>query len=164
LNVHAYEQLPTLTQDVKALGVFWPGSVGIGSNLSVTVADALLGFAVGNILAILGGILFAQSKYIEWTFFPLAILVQTIPIIVIASRFSILWRLRLPSAVPYLFSSFKITSTLCFVGAIVGEWMLATSGIGGLFDTYSFDKRYDAVWACVIVVSLCSLSFFALVV
>lgn len=32
-----------------------------------------------------------------------------------------LWRLRLPAAVPYLFSAFKIAATASIVGAIVGE-------------------------------------------
>jgi NitT/TauT family transport system permease protein len=228
-------ELPTLSEDLAALGQSW-GTIGTG--LEVTVADALVGFTLGNILAIVGAVIFSQSKYIEWAFYPVAILVQTIPIIVIApvmvivlasveqtfpggpavwdpgnslpiigvgtkpilavtmlitffptlvnmtvglravdpnlfalmrlinaSRWTVLWRLRLPSSMPYLFSSFKITSTLCFVGAVVGEWMLPSgNGIGALFSVYSADVQHSAMWACVIVVSLASLVFFTLVV
>jgi len=45
-----------------------------------------------------------------------------------ASRTQIFLKVRFPSAIPFLFSSLKITATLAFVGAIVGEWM-AGSGI-----------------------------------
>ncbi len=231
----AQYELPTFTEDVHALITGW-GT--IGPNLKITVADALVGFALGNLLAIIGAILFSLSRYIEWTFYPLAILIQTIPIIVVApifviiltavgpklpggstiwspdnplpiigvgtkpilavtimitffptlvnmavglravdpnlydfmrllnaSRFTILWRLRLPSAMPYLFSSFKITSTLCFVGAVVGEWMLAAnSGIGGLLNLLNFEQQKAALWGCVMVISLSSMLFFGLVI
>lgn len=225
LGFHTYE-VPTFSQDIEALKSQWGL---IGPNLKITILDALAGFIVGNLLAVVGAIFFTQSKYIEWTFFPLAILVQTIPIIVIApifvviftveswdqtgvipyignvskpilavtilitffptlvnmtvglraidpnlydfmrlinaSRWTILWRLRLPSSMPFLFSSFKITSTLCFVGAVVGEWMLAAqTGIGGLLNVFNFEQDKTGLWASVIAVSLSSMIFFGLVV
>ncbi len=225
MGFHSYE-VPTFSEDVRALFSNW--SV-IGPNLEITIVDALAGFIVGNLLAVLGAILFTQSKLIEWAFFPLAILIQTIPIIIVAplflivftvlnlgpndplplvgmgtkpvlcvtilitffptlvnmtvglraidqnlydfmrlinaSRWTILRRLRLPSSLPYLFSSFKITSTLCFVGAIVGEWMLANnSGIGGLINLYTLTIDKQALWAATMAVSISSMTFFAIVV
>jgi NitT/TauT family transport system permease protein len=223
-GLHEYE-LPTLSQDLQALVDQW-GT--IGPNLQATIVDALLGFFVGNVVGIVGAILFSQSKYIEWAFYPLAIVVQTIPVIVIvpiivvvfsllgwapfdplpvvgvgskpilavtvlisffptlvnmaaglrsvdpdlydlarvvnASRWTILWRLRLPSSMPYLFSSFKISSTACFIGAVVGEWMLSNApGIGGLLNLFYFNENKPGLWASVIAVSLSSMVFFGLV-
>src|SRR5579884_4261944 len=79
LGLHEYE-LPTLSEDVNALINQW-GT--IGPNLKATIVDALVGFFFGNLIAVIGAVLFSQSKYIEWTFYPLAIIVQTIPIIVV---------------------------------------------------------------------------------
>src|SRR5579859_3580698 len=78
-GLHEYE-LPTFSQDIRALVDQW-GT--IGPNLQATIIDALLGFFLGNVVGILGAILFSQSKYIEWSFYPLAIIVQTIPVIVL---------------------------------------------------------------------------------
>lgn len=223
-GLHEYE-LPTFSQDMQALVDQW-GT--IGPNLQATIVDALLGFFLGNVVGILGAILFTQSRYIEWAFYPLAIVVQTIPVIVLvpiivlvfaligldpfsplpvvgvgskpilavtvlisffptlvnmtsglrsvdpdlidlarvvnASRWTILWRLRLPSSMPYLFSSFKISATACFIGAIVGEWMLSNSaGIGGLLNLYYFNENKSGLWASVIAVSLSSMVFFGIV-
>jgi NitT/TauT family transport system permease protein len=44
-----------------------------------------------------------------------------------ASRWQILWRLQLPSALPYLTGAMKIAGTLALVGAVVAE-MVAGSG------------------------------------
>jgi len=41
-------------------------------------------------------------------------------------------KLRLPFALPYLFSALKISSSLAVVGAIVGEFVAATQGLGYL--------------------------------
>jgi ABC-type nitrate/sulfonate/bicarbonate transport system permease component len=82
----------------------------------------------------------------------------------VSERWKLLWRLRMPSSMPYLFSSFRITATLCFVGAFVGEWTLAVNtGIGGLVKEYIFLIDYPSLWACVIVFSLACMCFFGLV-
>src|SRR5206468_5571149 len=38
-----------------------------------------------------------------------------------ASGWAILWKLRVPSSLPYLFAAFKISATASVVGAIIGE-------------------------------------------
>ena len=47
-----------------------------------------------------------------------------------ASKFEILWKLRLPAAVPFLFTSLKVAIAIALTGAIVGE--LPTGAQGGL--------------------------------
>ena len=49
-----------------------------------------------------------------------------------ASRRAVLWKLRLPASLPYLFTALKITATASIVGAIVGEGPggIATASVG----------------------------------
>ena len=50
-----------------------------------------------------------------------------------ASRFEVLWRLRLPSSLPFLFSAARICLPLSIVGAVVAEFTASSySGQGGL--------------------------------
>lgn len=47
-----------------------------------------------------------------------------------ASNTTIFWKLRLPSALPYLFSALKVSVTLSLIGAVVAEWSGAGRGLG----------------------------------
>jgi NitT/TauT family transport system permease protein len=49
-----------------------------------------------------------------------------------ASAIKTFFKVRLPSALPNLFGGMKIASTLAVVGAIVGEFIGANSGIGNV--------------------------------
>jgi NitT/TauT family transport system permease protein len=248
LNIPTYE-LPNLGATVQGLRDDWPS---IGNALLVTVQDALTGFILGNALAILGATVFSYSKSMERAFYPLAILVQTIPIIVFvplftivlnqnqvpafinsnaqgiavvavtilisffptlvnmnvgfktidprihelmrllnASRTQIFLKLRFPSAIPFLFSSLKITSTLAFVGAVVGEWMansginpvgqtldnagvhqlfgfptnpFQATGVGGQLNIFFFRLDKPGLFASVLAISILSMCFFGLMV
>ena len=49
-----------------------------------------------------------------------------------ATRWQILWKLRFPAALPYIFTAFKIAATTSVVGAIIGELPSGIrSGLGG---------------------------------
>lgn len=47
-----------------------------------------------------------------------------------ASRFQIFWKLKLPAALPYFFSAIKMAIPLSIIGAAIGEWLGAQSGLG----------------------------------
>lgn len=47
-----------------------------------------------------------------------------------ASRWEIFRFLRLPSAIPYLFTALKIAGPLALIGAVVAEWTGASGGLG----------------------------------
>ncbi len=58
------------------------------------------------------------------------------------SRLRILWRVKLPAALPSVFAGFKVAMSLALVGAIVGEFVSSQRGLGhvilaaqGSFDT-----------------------------
>ena len=44
-----------------------------------------------------------------------------------SSRWTVMWKLRLPAALPYIFTALKVSATASVVGAIIGE---LPSGIG----------------------------------
>lgn len=71
--------------------------------------------------------------------------------------------IRLPFALPYLFSALKISVTLAIIGAVVAEFVAADSGLGFFigFST-SFFKIPQAFAGLIVLVGL-SLAMFALV-
>jgi NitT/TauT family transport system permease protein len=77
-----------------------------------------------------------------------------------ASPSEIFFKLRLKSSLPYLFSALKIASATSVIGAIVGEWIGATTGIGALIiqATYNFDSAL--LYATIVVGSVFSAAFF----
>jgi len=77
-----------------------------------------------------------------------------------ASKTEVFFKLRLYSSLPYLFSALRISASLAVIGAVVGEWIGATTGIGALIiqSTYNFDSAM--LYATVIVGSVFSVLFF----
>jgi NitT/TauT family transport system permease protein len=47
-----------------------------------------------------------------------------------ASRLQLLWRLRIPSALPYFFGGLRISCGLALIGAVVAEFVAGTGGTG----------------------------------
>ena len=47
-----------------------------------------------------------------------------------ASELQILWKIRMPSALPSAFAGMKISMTVALVGAIVGEFVAGSFGLG----------------------------------
>jgi len=47
-----------------------------------------------------------------------------------ASKRKVFAKIRLPNALPYIFSGLKVSSTLAVVGAIIGEFVASQSGLG----------------------------------
>src|ERR1700738_5497735 len=45
-----------------------------------------------------------------------------------AGRLQTLWRLRIPSALPYFFGGLRISSGLALIGAVVAEFVAGTGG------------------------------------
>jgi len=83
-----------------------------------------------------------------------------------AGWWSVLWKVRFPAALPYLFTAFKISATASVVGAIVGE---EPTGIrGGLGRAIlQFNEQYitgpQKLWATVLVCAALGIVFFGAV-
>lgn len=72
-------------------------------------------------------------------------------------------QIRLPYAVPYIFSSLKVAITLAVVGAVVAEFVAAEKGLGYLilFATSSF--KVPLAFASLVILVACSLLLFAVI-
>ena len=84
-----------------------------------------------------------------------------------ASRWQVLWRLRVPTSLPYLFTALKVSATACVVGAIIGE--LPSSIQGGLGGAIlNFNQYYSItpanLWATNLVAACLGISFFVVIV
>jgi NitT/TauT family transport system permease protein len=149
-------------------------------SLWVTLDIALTALLLATLLGVATALLFVQSRWIEMSLFPYAILLQVTPIVSIApliiiwvhdthaalvlcavvvaifpvisnttlglrsvdrglldlfrlaraSRWQTLWRLRVPSALPYFFGGLRIASGLALIGAVVAEFVAGTGGQG----------------------------------
>lgn len=75
-----------------------------------------------------------------------------------------LMRIRLPYAVPFIFSGFKVSITLCVVGAVVAEFVNADQGLGYLIVTSTAFFKVPLAFGAVIVLSLMGIVLFQLVV
>ena len=56
----------------------------IGGNLTATLGDALIGFAAGLLVALVGAIVFQLSKGVEHALMPVAMLLRSVPLIAMA--------------------------------------------------------------------------------
>jgi NitT/TauT family transport system permease protein len=157
----------------------WADRALLGDSLLVTLTTTLEGF----LLALVGGVglavLFSQSRLLEYSLYPYAVILQVTPIVAIApllliylpqpaavlacawivaffpvlanttlglssvdrnladlfrlygaSRWQVLWRLKLPAAMPYILGGMKIAGGLSLIGAVVAEIAAGSAGAG----------------------------------
>lgn len=74
-----------------------------------------------------------------------------------ASRLQIYTMVKIPSAANSLFSGLKVAATYCVGGAIVGEWISSSAGLGYYMLRVKNGYMLDKVFATVVVVILLSL-------
>lgn len=84
-----------------------------------------------------------------------------------ASRWQLLWKLQLPTAVPYFVTGAKTASGLAILGAIVGESFTAFGNDGaglGYLTTVTFQQQQTAfLYAVALASTALGIAFFALV-
>jgi NitT/TauT family transport system permease protein len=84
-----------------------------------------------------------------------------------AGEWDVFWKLRVPSALPYLFAAFKVAATASVVGAVIGELPSSIQdGLGGAI--INFNQYYvlnpENLWATNLIAALLGICFFLLVV
>lgn len=185
------------------LARLWNDAPLLAGEASVTLGEAAAGFALGVAAAFAVAAAMAQSRLLERTLFPLAILVKLTPIVAVAplltlwfgfgaapkiaiaalitffpmlvnafvglrsvdpqelaflrvlaaTRSEVFFRLRLPSALPYLASGSRIAVNLALIGAVVGEWTGADRGLGRVIFVANANLDLSALFAAVIVLA-----------
>jgi NitT/TauT family transport system permease protein len=83
-----------------------------------------------------------------------------------ASWWEVLWRLQLPSSLPYLFAAARICLPLSLIGAVVAEFSAAgqTTGLGSLIETAANQADLKTVYASVVVLALLGISMTFIIV
>jgi NitT/TauT family transport system permease protein len=169
--------VPSPIAVAHALVTDWPL---LSRSLVVTLTIALSALALATLLGAATALVFVQSRWLELSLFPYAVLLQVTPIVAIApliviwvhdiraaltlcavvvaifpvisnttlglrsvdpglldlfrlygaGRWQVLWRLRVPAALPYFFGGLRIASGLALIGAVVAEFVAGTGGQG----------------------------------
>lgn len=84
-----------------------------------------------------------------------------------ARGWTILWKLRVPSALPYIFTALKVAATASVVGAIIGEAPASISkGLGGAIINFNQYYSLDPtnLWATNLYAAALGILFFLAVV
>jgi NitT/TauT family transport system permease protein len=68
-----------------------------------------------------------------------------------ASSAQIFWKIILPSSLPFIFAGLHMGVVLAFLGALVGEFVGATAGLGMLLLQYNNNMQVGGVFAILIV-------------
>jgi NitT/TauT family transport system permease protein len=194
----------TLVRDWSTL------AVSLVITLQITFAALFVAAALGLALAVL----FAQSRVIELSLFPYAVILQVTPIVAIApliiiwvddiriallicawivaffpilsnttlglnsadgnlvdlfrlyraSRWQVLRRLRLPTAMPYFLGGLRISGGLALIGAIVAEFVAGTggraSGLAYRILEAGYQLQIPRMFAALVLVSLTGIAIF----
>ena len=151
----------------------------LGHSLLVTLLTTFEGFLLAAVGGIGLAILFSQSRLIEYSLYPYAVILQVTPIVAIApllliylpqplavlacawivaffpvlanstlglasvdhnllalfelyqaSRWQLLWNLKLPSALPQMLAGLRLAGGLSLIGAVVAEIAAGSAGAG----------------------------------
>ncbi|HEY8454811.1 MAG TPA: ABC transporter permease [Actinopolymorphaceae bacterium] len=192
----AYDEIPTL-----------------GTAFLTTLLEALGGFCLAILVAVLLSVTVLRSRTFELSLVPWVMALQAIPIVAVtpiialivgrntftallvagiisffpimvnmirglrsvsdeglelmhvlaASRRQVLWKLRLPASLPFVFVGLRVGVSVVIPGAMIAEWLTATQGLGQYVINESVRFRSDNVWAGILLATLGSLLLFWLV-
>jgi NitT/TauT family transport system permease protein len=186
---------------------------GIASGLyqehvGVTLAETILGFALGTVAALTLGTLVALSRRFDYFMYPLIVMFQAMPKVALApliiiwfglgisskvvnaalvcffplmintivglrsaeedrvslmrslaaTPMQVFWMLRLPNALPYIFAGLEIAMIFALIGAIVGEFVGAQSGLGMLIQSMNFTMDVAGQFSVLLILSLIGLA------
>jgi NitT/TauT family transport system permease protein len=147
----ASQTIPILA--IAPMVVVWLGGRGAPGWVSVAVIAAYLTFFPVTINS-LRGLRSADPRAVE--------LMRSYA----AGKWSILWKLRVPASLPFLFTALKIAAPASVVGAIIGELPSSIQdGLGGAI--LNFNQYYvtspTSLWATNIVAATVGILFFVVV-
>ena len=81
-----------------------------------------------------------------------------------ASRSQTFRKLMVPTALPNLFAGMKIAAVVSVIGAVIGEWVGASAGLGWLMKLSGPQFQTARVFAAIVVLSVLAMGLFGAVV
>ena len=79
------------------------------------------------------------------------------------SDWQIFWKIRMPHALPYIFSGMKISITLAVIGVVVSEFVASQEGIGYLIKLAAGLLDTPLMMAAIAVLSISGLALYGLI-
>ena len=80
-----------------------------------------------------------------------------------ASKLQVFIKIRIPNSLPYIFAGLKISTTMCVVGSIVGEFIASEKGLGFLIRDAQAFIDMPTMFACLLLLSVMGLLFFSFI-
>ncbi len=78
-------------------------------------------------------------------------------------RFQLLWRVRFPAALPAIGSGLKIAAAVAPIGAIIGEWVGASAGLGFVMLQANARMQTDLMFAALLILAALAVALHRLV-
>jgi NitT/TauT family transport system permease protein len=79
-----------------------------------------------------------------------------------ASRLEVFLKLRVPSALPYLFAAFKVSIPLSVIGAVVAEWFSGERGLGRVIQVANNNLDLDTAFGAVFSLAILGIGLYLL--
>ncbi len=70
-----------------------------------------------------------------------------------AGRHAVLWHIRVPAALPALASGLRVATSVAPIGAVVGEWVGSSAGLGFLMLHANARMQADLLFAALVVLA-----------
>ncbi|MEM6482857.1 MAG: ABC transporter permease [Pseudomonadota bacterium] len=117
--------------------------LGFGMGSKVAMAVLLVFFPVAS--AFLDGLLRTPNGYLD-----LANTMQARPL-------AVLWHIRIPAALPALASGLRLSAVYAPIGAVIGEWVGSSQGLGYLMLLANGRSKTDLMFAALFTLSILSI-------
>lgn len=130
--VSAIQGIPQLT--LAPLYILW---FGIGLKSKVILATLMVFFNV--FIATYSAIKNIDQKLIESA------------TLLGASKLQVLWHIVIPTSMPFILSGIRIGASICMVGAIIGEYIGSSGGLGWMVTYASSFFQIGRVMSCIMV-------------
>ena len=192
---------------LRVAAALWENRALIGEHALITIAEVLIGLALGAVLGAATAIWLAASPLARPLLRPMLVLSQAVPVFALAPVLTLwfgyglwskiamalliiyfpvtstffdglmrtpqgwldlgrtmgatpaqaMWRIRIPAALPSLASGLRLAAVYAPIGAIIGEWVGASRGLGYLMLLANGRAKIDLMFAALIVLALFTL-------
>jgi ABC-type nitrate/sulfonate/bicarbonate transport system permease component len=210
----AVKLFETETYILPAPSLIWKAFMEVSPTLpehiETTMVEALAGLGLAIVIGPLLAILIFRSAFLRRVLYPLLVVSQNIPVIVLApilviwmgfgimpkvvvvalvgffpivvntvealnnteqemvelvksmgaGQRAILQKVLIPAAIPGFFSGLKIAATYAILGAVIGEWSGASSGLGIFINRSQAAFRLDQIFVAIVIIASLSIALF----
>ena len=117
--------------------------LGFGMGSKIAMAVLIIYFPITS--AFFDGLMRTPPGYLD--------LAQTMG----ASKWRTLWRIRVPAALPSLGSGLRLAAVYAPIGAVIGEWVGSSSGLGYLMLLANGRAKTDLMFAALLTLGVLSI-------